>query len=60
MLRMIALASLIQGTTPILSFLIRKNIDEINFQEEYNLYLLSSETRDLKEFCFAYGVNYEM
>ena len=31
----------------------------VNYQEVYDLYQLCSETKDLKEFCSAYGVNYD-
>ena len=31
----------------------------VNYQEVYDLYQLCSETKDLKEFCSEYGVNYD-
>ena len=33
--------------------------EKVNYQEVYDLYQLCSETKDLKEFCFEYGVNYD-
>ena len=33
--------------------------EKVNYQEVYDLYQLCSETRDLREFCAAYGVNYD-
>ena len=32
---------------------------KVNYQEVYDLYQLCSETKDLKEFCSKYGVNYD-
>ena len=32
--------------------------EKVNYQEVYDLYQLCSETKDLKEFCSEYGVNY--
>jgi len=32
---------------------------KVNYQEVYDLYQLCSETKDLKEFCSEYGVNYD-
>ena len=32
---------------------------KVNYQEIYDLYQLCSETKDLKEFCSEYGVNYD-
>ena len=31
--------------------------EKVNYQEVYNLYQLCSENKDLKEFCYEYGVN---
>ena len=33
--------------------------EKVNYQEVYDLYQLCSETKDLKEFCSEYGVNYD-
>ena len=33
--------------------------EKVNYQEVYDLYQLCSETRDLREFCADYGVNYD-
>jgi len=33
--------------------------EKVNYGEVYDLYQLCSETKDLKEFCSEYGVNYE-
>lgn len=33
--------------------------EKVNYQEVYGLYQLCSETKDLKEFCSEYGVNYD-
>lgn len=33
-------------------------IEKINYQEVYDLYQLYSETKDIREFCANYGVNY--
>ena len=33
--------------------------EKVNYQEVYNLYQLCSETKDLREFCADYGVNYD-
>ena len=33
--------------------------EKVNYQEVYDLYQLCSETKDLREFCTDYGVNYE-
>ena len=33
--------------------------EKVNCQEVYELYQLCSETKDLKEFCSEYGVNYD-
>ena len=33
--------------------------EKFNYQEVYDLYQLCSETKDLKEFCSKYGVNYD-
>ena len=32
---------------------------KVNYQEVYDLYQLCSETKDLREFCADYGVNYD-
>ena len=32
---------------------------QVNYQEVYDLYQLCSETKDLREFCADYGVNYD-
>ena len=32
--------------------------EKVNYQEVYDLYQLCSETKDLREFCADYGVNY--
>ena len=32
--------------------------EKVNYQEVYDLYQLSSDTMDLKEFCSEYGANY--
>ena len=33
--------------------------EKVNYQEVYDLYQQCSETKDLKEFCSEYGVNYD-
>jgi hypothetical protein len=33
--------------------------EKVNYQEVYDLYQLCSETKDLKEFCSEFGVNYD-
>ena len=33
--------------------------EKVNYQEGYDLYQLCSETKDLKESCSEYGVNYD-
>ena len=33
--------------------------EKVNYQEVYDLYQLCSETKDLKDFCSEYGVNYD-
>ena len=33
--------------------------EKVNYQEVYDLYQLCSETKDLREFCTDYGVNYD-
>ena len=33
--------------------------EKVNYQEVYDLYQLCSETKDQKEFCSEYGVNYD-
>ena len=33
--------------------------EKVNYQEVDDLYQLCSETKDLKEFCSEYGVNYD-
>jgi hypothetical protein len=33
--------------------------EKVNYQEVYDLYQLCSETKDLREFCSEYGVNYD-
>ena len=33
--------------------------EKVNYQEVYDLYLLCSETKELREFCADYGVRYE-
>ena len=33
--------------------------EKVNYQEVYDLYRLCSETKDLREFCADYGVNYD-
>ena len=33
--------------------------EKVNYQEVYDLYLSSSETKDLSKFCADYGVNYD-
>ena len=33
--------------------------EKVNYQEVYDLYQLCSETKDLKEFCSEYGINYD-
>ena len=33
--------------------------EKVNYQEVYDLYQLCSETKDLKESCSEYGVNYD-
>ena len=33
--------------------------EKVNYQEVYDLYWLCSETKDLREFCADYGVNYD-
>ena len=33
--------------------------EKVNYQEVYDPYQLCSETKDLKEFCSEYGVNYD-
>ena len=33
--------------------------EKVNYQEVYDLYQLCSETKNLKEFCSEYGVNYD-
>ena len=33
--------------------------EKVNYKEVYDLYQLCSETKDLKEFCSEYGVNYD-
>jgi hypothetical protein len=33
--------------------------EKVNYQEVYDLYQMCSETKDLKEFCSEYGVNYD-
>jgi hypothetical protein len=33
--------------------------EKVNYQEVYDLYQLCSETKDLKELCSEYGVNYD-
>lgn len=32
--------------------------EKVNYQEVYDLYQLCSQTKDLREFCMEYGVNY--
>ena len=32
--------------------------EKVNYQEVYDLYQLCSETKDLRELCADYGVNY--
>ena len=32
---------------------------KVNYQEVYDLYQLCSETKNLKESCSEYGVNYD-
>ena len=34
--------------------------EKVNYQEVYDLYQLCSETKDLKEFCSEYSVNYAL
>lgn len=33
--------------------------EKVNDQEVYDLYRLYSETKELREFCVDYGVNYD-
>ena len=33
--------------------------EKVNYQEVYDLYQLCSETKNLKEFCSEYGINYD-
>ncbi len=33
--------------------------EKVNYQEVYDLYQLCCETKDLREFCADYGVNYD-
>lgn len=33
--------------------------EKVNYQEVYDLYQLCSQTKDLREFCMEYGVNYD-
>lgn len=33
--------------------------EKVNYQEVYDLYQLCSETKDFREFCSDYGVNYD-
>ena len=33
--------------------------EKVNYQEVYGFYQLCSETKDLKDFCSEYGVNYD-
>ena len=33
--------------------------EKVNYQEVYDLYQLCSETKNLKESCSEYGVNYD-
>ena len=33
--------------------------EKVNYQEVYDLYQLCSETKDFREFCADYGVNYD-
>lgn len=33
--------------------------EKVNYQKVYNLYQLRSETKNLREFCADYGVNYD-
>ena len=33
--------------------------EKVNYQEVYDFYQLCSETKDLREFCADYGVNYD-
>ncbi len=33
--------------------------EKVNYQEVYDLYQLCSDTKDLREFCADYGVNYD-
>ena len=33
--------------------------EKVNYQEVYDLYQLCSETKDLRELCADYGVNYD-
>lgn len=33
--------------------------EKVNYQEVYDLYQLCSETKELREFCADYGVNYD-
>lgn len=34
--------------------------EKVNYQEVYDLYQLCSETKNQKEFCSEYGVNYAL
>ena len=34
--------------------------ENVNYQEVYDLYQLCSETKNLKESCSEYGVNYAL
>ena len=33
--------------------------EKVNYHDVYDLYQLCSETKDLREFCSEYGVNYD-
>ena len=33
--------------------------EKVNYQEVYDLYQLCNETKELREFCADYGVNYD-
>ncbi len=33
--------------------------EKVNYKEVYDLYQLCSDTKDLREFCADYGVNYD-
>ena len=33
--------------------------ETVNYQKVHNLYQLCSDTKDLREFCADYGVNYD-